>query len=142
MPGETTHKETAKRVTCLVENHLANCLILSSRSLFESAYVAHVYNKNIIAAIHPDGLWSFPTDLNDILEDCKKYKTSEAVKMIEELSPDVMVQHLQCEKRHTYSALFEILAIPFIGSDSQVSANIVDKGRKQLLLLPNLVNPA
>ena len=49
--------------------------------------------------------------------------------MIEVLAPDVMVQHMQCEKRHIYSALFEILAIPFIGSDSQVSANIADKGK-------------
>ena len=75
------------------------------------------------------------------MQDCKKYKTSEAVKMIEELSLDVMLQHMQCEKRHIYSALFEILNIPFIGSDSQVSANIVDKGKKHVLLLPNLVNP-
>ena len=63
------------------------------------------------------------------MRDCKKYKTSEAIQMIEVLAPDVMVQHMQCEKRHIYSALFEILAIPFIGSDSQVSANIVDKGK-------------
>ena len=134
MPGETTQ---------LNELHVlwrTILILLSSRSLFESAYVAHVYNKNIITTIHPDGLWSFPTDLDEGLQDCQKYKTSEAVNMIELLSPDVMVQHMQCKKRHNYSALFEILAIPFIGSDSQVSANIVDKGRKQLPLLPNLVN--
>ena len=134
MPGETTQ---------LNELHVlwrTIFILLSSRSLFESAYVAHVYNKNIITAIHPDGLWSFPTDLDEGLQDCQKYKTSEAVNMIELLSPEVMVQHMQCNKRHTYSALFEILAIPFIGSDSQVSTNIVDKGRKQLPVLPNLVN--
>ena len=104
-------------------------LILSSRSLFKSDYLAHVYNRNEIAAIHTDGLWSFPSNLDEGLQDCKRYKTSEAIEMIEMLAPDVMVQHMQCNKRHIYSALFEILGIPFIGSDSQVSANIVDKGK-------------
>ena len=105
-------------------------MIISSRSLFESDYVASGSNRNVIALIHTDGLWSFPTDLNEGLQDCKKkYKTADAMKLIEMLSPDVMVQHVHCEKRHTYSALFEILNIPIIGSDSQVSANIVDKGK-------------
>jgi len=106
-----------------------HCSIMYARSLFESDYVASGCNRNIIALIHTDGLWSFPTDLNEGLQDCKKkYKTADAMKLIEMLSPDVMVQHVHCEKRHTYSALFEILNIPIIGSDSQVSANIVDKG--------------
>ena len=107
-------------------------LMISSRSLFETDYVACVDNGNVIAAIHTDGLWSFPTDLNEGFHDCKKYKTADALKIIEMLSPDVMVQHMHCDKRHTYSALFEVLSIPFVGSDSQVSANIVDKGKRNL----------
>ena len=107
-------------------------MIISSRSLFESDYVAYGCNRNVIALVHTGGLWSFPTDLsNEGLQDTKeKYKTSDAMKLIEMLCPDVMVQHVQCERRHQYSALFEILNIPIIGSDSQVSANIVDKGKK------------
>ena len=100
--------------------------MLSPRSLFECSYIG--FNKNMIAAIHTDGLWSFPIDLDEGLRDCQKYTTAEAIKMIEMLSPDVMVQHIVDETRHRYCALFEILSIPFIGSDSQVSANIVDKG--------------
>ena len=117
---------------CLqVEQNLFS-FMLSPRSLFECAYIGHgqVFNKNIIAAIHTDGLWSFPIDLDEGLRDCQKYTTAEAIKMIEVLSPDVMVQHIVDETRHRYSALFEILSIPFIGSDSQVSANIVDKGTR------------
>ena len=102
--------------------------MLSPRSLFECAYIG--FNKNMIAAIHTDGLWSFPIDLDEGLRDCQKYTTAEVIKMIEVLSPDVMVQHIVDETRHRYSALFEILSIPFIGSDSQVSANIVDKGTR------------
>jgi len=107
-----------------------HCSIMYARSLFESDYVAYGCNRNVIALVHTGGLWSFPTDLsNEGLQDTKeKYKTSDAMKLIEMLCPDVMVQHVQCERRHQYSALFEILNIPIIGSDSQVSANIVDKG--------------
>jgi len=108
--------------------------LMYARSLFESDYVACVYNRNVLATIHTDGLWSFPTDLNEGLHNCKKYKTADALKIIEMLSPDVMVQHMHCEKRHTYSALFEILSIPFVGSDSRVSANIVDKGVTRAIL--------
>ena len=52
----------------------------------------------------------------------------EAVEIIRSLNPDVMVQHIQCERRHLYNAIFELLNIPYIGSDAHVSANIVDKG--------------
>ena len=98
--------------------------------MFESAYIGQGFNKNIITAIHTDGLWSFPIDLDKGLQDCQKYTKAGAIKMIEVLSPDVMVQHIVDETRHRYSALFEILSIHFIGSDSQVSANIVDKGTR------------
>ena len=54
---------------------------------------------------------------------------AEAIKMIEALDPDVMVQHIQCDKKPMYSALFEVLGIPFVGCDAQVTANTVDKGR-------------
>ena len=127
---------------CLqVEQNLFS-FMLSPRSLFECAYIGQVFNKNIIAAIHTDGLWSFPIDLDEGLLDCQKYTTAEAIKMIKVLSPDVMVQHIVDETRHRYSALFEILSIPFIGSDSQVSANIVDKGTRlnpTILRADNLV---
>ena len=102
---------------------------LNFRSLLECDYGG--YNKNIIAAIHPDRLWSFPTDFKEDLLVCKepkKYKTAEAIKIIEALDPDVMVQHIQCDKKPMYSALFEVLCIPFVGCDAQVTANIVDKG--------------
>ena len=115
---------------CLqVEQNLFS-FMLSPRSLFECAYIGQLFNKNIIAAIHTDGLWSFPIDLDEGLRDCQKYTTAEAIKMIEALSPAVMVQHIVDETRHRYCALFEILSIPFIGSDAQVSANIVDKGTR------------
>lgn len=102
---------------------------MTIRSLFESEYPSKRNTTNIIAVVHTDGLWSFPRCLSEELQYNKKYRTSEALEIIEEISPDVMLQHIQCEKKYTYNALFEILNIPYIGSDSQVSANIVDKGK-------------
>jgi len=112
-----------------------HCSALYARSLLECDYGS--YNKNIIAAIHPDGLWSFPKDFKEDLLDrkkLKKYKTAEAIKIIEALVPDVMVQHIQCDKKLMYSALFEVLGIPFVGCDAQVTANTVDKGVTRAIL--------
>ena len=66
----------------------------------------------------------------------------EAVEIIRSTNPDVMVQHIQCERRHLFNALFELLNIPYIGSDAHVSANIVDKGNRYkefIHLLQNLL---
>ena len=65
-----------------------------------------------------------------------------------------MVQHMQCEKRPLYNALlevlfyytyiqilllftilFEVLDIPCVGSDSQVSANLIDKGKDHMVTI-------
>ena len=87
-------------------------------------------NTNIYLAVYPDGSWSFPLNLYKDMTYIKRYTTTEVMIKLEELKPDVMVQHIQCEDKYKYNAMFEILNIPFIGSDSHVSANIVDKGNK------------
>ena len=85
-------------------------------------------NTNILCVVHPDGLWSFPLSLSDNETNNSTVATEEAVKTIKTINPAVMVQHILCSKRHVYNALFEILNIPYIGSDAHVSANMVDKG--------------
>ena len=81
------------------------------RSLLESDFVGHIFKRNVIAAVHPDGLWSFPSDLNkeEMEEEEGRHSTTEALKILETLAPVVMVQHLQCEKRPLYTALLEVL---------------------------------
>jgi len=114
-----------------------NCSLMYARSLLESSYPAVLNNNNIVALVHTSGLWSFPLGS---FEDAD-YKTvnsvtmEEAVEIIRSLNPDVMVQHIQCERRHLYNAIFELLNIPYIGSDAHVSANIVDKGITRAILL-------
>ena len=80
----------------------------------ESDFVGHIFKRNVIAAVHPDGLWSFPSDLNkekeeEEEEEEERHSTTEALKIIETLAPVVMVQHMQCEKRPLYAALLEVL---------------------------------
>ena len=73
-------------------------------SLFESDYPAVVNNRNIIVAVHTDGTWSFPTNLDEDLQHSKRYRTVEAMEIIEDLAPNVLVQHMQCEQKFAYNA--------------------------------------
>ena len=98
------------------------------RSLLTSDYEAVRNNTNLYVAVHSDGRWSFPKTLYKDMGYIKKYSLQQALEKIKEMDPDVMVQHIQCERKYQYNALFEILNIPYIGADSHVTANIVDKG--------------
>ena len=108
--------------------HKISHTILLSRSLLSSGYEAVENNENIFVAVYTDGRWSFPSNLEEDMAYIKKYSTQEALAIIMELAPDVMVQHIQCQMKYKYNAIFEILNIPCIGADSHVSANIVHKG--------------
>ena len=102
--------------------------VFSLRSLLNSDYDEVKHNINLFAAIHTDGRWSFPKTLYKDMDCVKRYSLEQALDKIVEMGPDVMVQHVQCERKYKYNALFEILNIPYIGADSHVTANIVDKG--------------
>ena len=90
-------------------SHASDQFFCPFRSLLESDFVGHTFKGNVIAAIHPDGLWSFPSHLNKEEEEEERHSTTEALKVIETLAPVVMVQHMQCEKRPLYTALLEVL---------------------------------
>ena len=100
--------------------------------MLSSGYKAVENNENFFVAVYTDGRWSFPSNLYKDMTYIKKYSTHEALAIIMEMAPDVMVQHIQCEMKYKYNAIFEILNIPYIGADSHVSANIVDKGTKSI----------
>ena len=92
----------------IFNSYASHQFVCPCRSLLESDFVGHIFKRNVIAAIHPDGLWSFPSHLNKEEEE-ERYSTTEALKFIETLAPVVMVQHMQCEKRPLYNALLEVL---------------------------------
>jgi len=110
--------------------------LLYARSLASAQYEEVLDHSNRYALVHPGGLWSFPADImQEQALSGKMFGVTEALAMVQELSPDLMVQHILCAKRPLYTAMFEMLEIPFIGSGSQVSANIVDKAATRALLL-------
>ena len=119
MPGADRYK---------VLNGIHKITFLLSRSLLSSGYEAVDNNENIFVAVYADGRWSFPNNLEEDMAYIKTYSTLEALGIIMELAPDVMVQHIQCQMKYKYNAIFEILNIQYIGADSHVSANIVHKG--------------
>ena len=95
----------------IFNSYASHQFVCPCRSLLESDFVGHIFKRNVIAAIHPDGLWSFPSHLNkeEEEEEEERHSTTEALKVIETLAPVVMVQHMQCEKRPLYTALLEVL---------------------------------
>ena len=110
-----------------------HCSKLYAKSLLQSNYAAVSSNTNIVAVVHLDGSWSFPQDFDD-LSLGKRLGRAEALVMLLALRVDIMVQHILCEAKHQYNALFELLDIPFIGAGSHAAANIVDKGKTKDLL--------
>ena len=110
--------------------------LMYARSLACANYETTLDHTNMYALVHPGGYWSFPEDItHEELEVGKMYEVTAALGVVRGMNPDLMVQHILCDKRSLYTAMFEILNIPFIGSSSEVSANIVDKGTTRALLL-------
>jgi len=110
--------------------------LLYARSFAAAKYEAAKDHINIFAVVDTDGLWSFPEDLTqESMMMTKKFSVTDALSKILKSKPDLMVQHILCDKRPIFTAMFEVLNIPCLGSGSQVSANIVDKAATRALLL-------
>ena len=110
--------------------------MMYTKSLATAGYADTMDHTNLYAVVHPDKSWSFPCNFEqEDVEAGKTYELTAALAKVREMNPDLMVQHILCAKRPLYNAMFEILGIPFIGSGSEVSANIVDKGTTRAILL-------
>jgi D-alanine-D-alanine ligase len=78
----------------------------------------------LIAHVSPDGAWRFPTELTDAaLAEATALSAGAAIARISELGIDVMVPHMFCPAGMThYRALFETLAIPYVGNPPEAMA--------------------
>lgn len=119
--------------------------LMYSRSLINAKYQSAKDHVNSFAVVHPNGSWSFPSNLEKDLTTIKqkqkqKITTCGAMSVVELLRPDCVVNHILCQKRSHYIGLFEVLGIPVIGVDSQVCANITDKGTSRAVLVQGGVN--
>jgi len=82
-------------------------------------------HKFIFAIIHPGGSWSFPATVDEI--NSERFKMIEAMRMIESMTPDVVVSHMFCQKAPSYISMFEMMGIPTVGPSSTVFSSVIDK---------------
>ncbi|KAA0022271.1 D-alanine--D-alanine ligase family protein [Antrihabitans cavernicola] len=80
--------------------------------------------KFSIAYVTPDGLWRFPTDLGrDAIDAADPYEPADAVRQLVNSRIDVVVPQMFCVPgMTTYRALFDLLAIPYVGNTPAVMA--------------------
>ena len=89
-----------------------------------------------IAYVSPDRSWRFPAGLEDgDLAAAPPLPVSEAVARIAELAPDAMVPQMFCLPGMTeYRALFDVLAIPFLGNRAETMALTAHKARAKAVV--------
>jgi D-alanine-D-alanine ligase len=78
----------------------------------------------LIAHVSPDGAWRFPAGLSDAqLAAAESCGIARAIDQLAELDVDVMVPHMFCPAGMThYRALFDLLAIPYVGNTPEAMA--------------------
>lgn len=90
----------------------------------------------VIAYVTPDRKWRFPVDLSPAaIAAAPPLPLSEAVRHIEHLRVDVMLPQMFClPGMTTYRALFDALAIPYVGNPPDVMALGADKAKARAVV--------
>lgn len=90
----------------------------------------------VIAYVTPDRRWRFPADLSPAaIASAPPVALSEAVRHIEQLRVDVMLPQMFClPGMTTYRALFDALAIPYVGNPPDVMALGADKAKARAVV--------
>lgn len=89
-----------------------------------------------IAHVTPDGCWRFPWSLEpEVVDASTPVTVGDAIRMITELAPDVMVPQMFCPPgMTTYRALFDVLGVPYVGNPPDATALSVDKARARAVV--------
>lgn len=89
-----------------------------------------------IASVAPDGRWCFPVDLDDsTIAAADTMTLADAVAHIVSLDVDVMVPQMFCVPGMThYRALFDTLALPYVGNPPDVMALTADKAKARAVV--------
>ena len=89
-----------------------------------------------IAYVLPDGRWRFPTGLSAVeLAAATPQSVADAIRHLVELDIDVVVPQMFCRPgMTTYRALFDLLAIPYVGNTSDVMALGADKAKAKAVV--------
>lgn len=89
-----------------------------------------------IAHVAPGGMWSFPTDLSERgLAAVEPLMLPEAVQVLTDLAPDVMVPQMFClPGMTTYRSLFDLLGVPFVGNTAEAMGIAAHKARAKAVV--------
>jgi D-alanine-D-alanine ligase len=89
-----------------------------------------------VAYVTPDGCWRFPDDLSpDGIAAATPVPVAEAVAHLVGLGVDVMVPQMFCLPGMTsYRALFDLLAVPYVGNPPDVMALTANKARAKAVV--------
>jgi D-alanine-D-alanine ligase len=89
-----------------------------------------------IAYITPDRKWRFPSTLSkDAIALAEPLTIAEAIQTIGDLKIDIMVPQMFCVPGMTqYRALFDLLAIPYVGNTAELMALVSDKAKTKAVV--------
>jgi D-alanine-D-alanine ligase len=89
-----------------------------------------------IAYVTPDRQWRFPESLSDLaIAAATPMPLAEAIQVITALNADAMVPQMFCVPGMTsYRALFDLLAIPYIGNTPDVTALAANKAKAKAVV--------
>ena len=94
------------------------------------------HHESVVAYVTPDGGWRFPEDLSDAgIAAARPCSLGDALARIAALAPDAMVPQLFCLAGMTsYRALFDVLAIPYVGNSAAAMALTADKAQARAVV--------
>jgi len=92
--------------------------------------------KHVIAMVHSDGSWSFPTDFTEESKAAAQHVSmAEAMATIADMDAAAVVPHMFCYSgMTTYRAIFDALSIPIVGNDAGVMALSTNKAQSRAVV--------
>jgi D-alanine-D-alanine ligase len=89
-----------------------------------------------IAYVTPDRKWRFPSALSEeAIALAEPLTIAEAIQTIGDLKIDIMVPQMFCVPGMTqYRALFDLLAIPYVGNTAELMALVSDKAKTKAVV--------
>lgn len=118
-----------------VSEFYADVSLLYARDCLEATADAARYEVHL-AYVAPDGRWRFPEDLSHVaITAAPPMALADAVQEIVTRGIDVVVPQMFCVPGMTsYRALFDVLAIPYVGNTAEVMALGSDKAKARAVV--------
>lgn len=117
-----------------------------ARECVEATYTDETSQRleYVYACVHPDGCWSFPSELcDDAGMTTKRLGHAAALQALVELKADVCVPHMFCYPgMTTFRSIFDLLEIPMVGCPAEAMALSTNKARTRAVIAAHGVRVA